>query len=287
MNNNQISLAKETKNILKKYNLTLNHSLGQNFLIDGAKRNQIIEFGDINSSNTILEIGPGIGTLTLEIAKKAKKVICIEKDKKVINILKNRIKDNSIDNIEIINDDALKVDFPKFDKIISNLPYQISSPITFKLLNYPFKFGVLMYQKEFADRMLSNVNERNYSRLSAMLHFKVDIELLTKVPSECFIPKPKVDSAVVKLTPNNKIEDEEIFENYEKVCKALFQHKNKKAENSIINSRHELGYSDKKELKTNIKNINSDKLNELLEKRVINLSPEEILEITQLLSDIL
>ncbi|OWT32948.1 16S rRNA (adenine(1518)-N(6)/adenine(1519)-N(6))-dimethyltransferase [Methanobrevibacter sp. 87.7] len=287
MNNNQISLAKETKKLLKKYDLILNHNLGQNFLIDDAKRNQIIDFGNINSNDTILEIGPGIGTLTLKMAKKAKKVICIEKDKKVLNILNKRIEDNSIDNIEIINDDALKVDFPRFDKVISNLPYQISSPITFKLLNYPFKFGVLMYQKEFAYRMLSNVGERNYSRLSAMLHFKVDIELLTKVPAECFMPKPKIDSAVVKLTPNNKIKDKELFKNYEKVCKALFQHKNKKAENSIINSRHELGYTDKKELKTDIKNLNSENLDKLLEKRVISLSPEEILEITKLLSDIL
>lgn len=287
MNNNEISLAKETKMILKKYDITLNHKLGQNFLIDESKRNQIIEFGKINSNDTVLEIGPGIGTLSLEIAKKAKKLICIEKDQKVIKILKDRINKNSIDNIELINEDALKVDFPKFNKVVSNLPYQISSPITFKLLEYSFDLGVLMYQQEFALRMLSKVGEKNYSRLSAMLNFKVDVKLLTKVPSECFIPKPKVNSAVVELIPNNKVNDENLFKNYEKVCKALFQHKNKKAENSIINSRHEIGYNNKKQLKSDIESLNSDRLNFLLEKRVINLNPDEILEITKILSDII
>lgn len=273
--------------ILKKYDITLNHKLGQNFLIDESKRNQIIEFGKINSNDTVLEIGPGIGTLSLEIAKKAKKLICIEKDQKVIKILKDRINKNSIDNIELINEDALNVDFPKFNKVVSNLPYQISSPITFKLLEYSFDLGVLMYQQEFALRMLSKVGEKNYSRLSAMLNFKVDVKLLTKVPSECFIPKPKVNSAVVELIPNNKVNDENLFKNYEKVCKALFQHKNKKAENSIINSRHEIGYNNKKQLKSDIESLNSDRLNFLLEKRVINLNPDEILEITKILSDII
>lgn len=284
----KFSLAAETKSILNRYNIKLNHGLGQNFLIDENKRNQIIDFANLSSEDTVLEIGPGIGTLSLEIAKKAKKLVCIEQDKKVAGILSRRIEENSIDNVEIINDDALKVDFPSFDKIVSNLPYQISSPVTFKLLEYPFEMGILMYQREFAERMYADVGTKNYSRLSAMLHFKVNVDFLMKVPSECFIPKPKIDSSVVKLTPNNTFrEDEEIFDNYKKVCKALFQHKNKKAENSLINSRHEIGYSDKKKLKNNLKSINSTKLENLLDKRVINLSPEEILELTKEIDEIL
>jgi 16S rRNA (adenine1518-N6/adenine1519-N6)-dimethyltransferase len=282
------SLSAETKSVLNKYNIRLNHKLGQNFLIDANKRNQIIEYGNISPDETILEIGPGIGTLSLEIAKKAKRLICIEQDRKVADILQKRAMEESIDNIEIINEDALKVDFPKFDKIISNLPYQISSPITFKLLEYPFKSGILMYQREFADRMTANVGSKNYSRLSAMLYFKVDVEFLMNVPSECFMPKPKVDSTVVRLTPNDRFkEDGKLFRNYSRICKALFQHKNKKAENSLINSRHEIDYSDKKELKNNLKSIESERLEDLLEKRVINLSPEDILDLTKELEDIL
>ena len=282
------SLSAETKSVLNKYNIRLNHKLGQNFLIDANKRNQIIEYGNISPDETILEIGPGIGTLSLEIAKKAKRLICIEQDRKVADILQKRAMEESIDNIEIINEDALKVDFPEFDKIISNLPYQISSPITFKLLEYPFKSGILMYQREFADRMTANVGSKNYSRLSAMLYFKVDVEFLMNVPSECFMPKPKVDSTVVRLTPNDRFkEDGKLFRNYSRICKALFQHKNKKAENSFINSRHEIDYSDKKELKNNLKSIESERLEDLLEKRVINLSPEDILDLTKELEDIL
>ncbi len=292
MSTNTNSLSKETKNVLAKHNIKLKSSLGQNFLIDNNKRKKIIEFADLSKKDTVLEIGPGIGTLSLELAKHASKVICIEQDKRVAEVLTSRIKENHIDNIEIINDDALKVDFPKFNKVVSNLPYQISSPITFKLLEYPFDIGVLMYQKEFTDRMISTVGDKNYSRLSVMLNFKVNVEFLMDVPKECFMPKPKVDSGVVKLSPNHKFdmedeEDRKLFNDYEKVAKALFQHKNKKAENALINSRHEIGYSDKKELKNALKDIETNELTDLLGKRPVNLTPEEILELTKLLQEII
>lgn len=290
--NTNTSLAKETKNVLKKHDLKLKSSLGQNFLIDNNKRSQIIKFAKLSKKDTVLEIGPGIGTLSLELAKHVSKLICIEQDKRVVSVLESRIEENHIDNIEIINDDALNVEFDKFNKVVSNLPYQISSPITFKLIEYPFDMAVLMYQKEFAQRMLSTVGEKNYSRLSVMLAFKVNTEFLMDVPKECFMPKPKVDSAVVKLSPNHKFnmeneEEKQLFEDYEKIAKALFQHKNKKAENALINSRHEIGYSDKKDLKNNLEDIKNDKLNDLLNKRPINLSPEEILDLTILLEEII
>lgn len=149
----------------------------------------------------VLEIGPGIGTLTLNLALKSKKVIAIEQDPLIFKILERRLEENNITNVEFINEDALNIDFPKFNKIISNLPYQISSPITFKFLNYDFDSSILMYQKEFAKRMNGKVNTKEYSRLSAMLYFKCNVEFLTDVSSESFIPKPKVDSSVVKLSP--------------------------------------------------------------------------------------
>jgi 16S rRNA (adenine1518-N6/adenine1519-N6)-dimethyltransferase len=200
------SLSKTTKNILNRYGITLNKNLGQNYLIDRNKRDQIINFANLTKEDVVLEIGTGIGTLTIELAKKAGKVIAIEQDTKIANILSERLKEEKIDNVELINDDALNVDFPKFNKIVSNLPYQISSPITFKFLNYDFDLAVLMYQKEFASRMNGKVGTKDYSRLSAMLYFKCDVETLTDVSSESFIPKPKIDSTVVKLTPKeNKI----------------------------------------------------------------------------------
>ncbi len=280
------SLSKITKNILNQHGITLNKNLGQNYLIDKNKRNQIIGFGDVDKNDVVLEIGTGIGTLTIELAKKAKKVIAIEQDENICKILTKRLKDEKIDNVELINDDALKVDFPKFNKIISNLPYQISSPITFKFLEYNFDLAILMYQKEFADRMNGEVGSKNYSRLSAMLYFKCNVETLTNVSAESFIPKPKIDSTVVKLTPKeNRISDDD-FKIYSNFTKALFQHRNKKIKNALIDSRHIISNIDKKILKKRLNAIEDDELNEYLSKRVVELTPEEILFLSEKLNPI-
>ena len=280
------SLSKITKNILNQHGITLNKNLGQNYLIDKNKRNQIIGFGDVDKNDVVLEIGTGIGTLTIELAKKAKKVIAIEQDENICKILTKRLKDEKIDNVELINDDALKVDFPKFNKIISNLPYQISSPITFKFLDYDFDLAILMYQKEFADRMNGEVGSKNYSRLSAMLYFKCNVETLTNVSAESFIPKPKIDSTVIKMTPKeNRISDDD-FNIYSNFTKALFQHRNKKIKNALINSRHIISNIDKKILKKRLNAIEDDELNEYLSKRVVELTPEEILFLSKKLNPI-
>lgn len=293
------SLAKTTKDILNKYNIKLNKNLGQNYLIDRNKRDQIIDFGNITKEDIVLEIGPGIGTLTCELSSKAKKVIAIEQDPTIFDILKERLENENITNVELINDDALNVDFPEFNKIISNLPYQISSPITFKFLEYDFDTAILMYQKEFANRMKGKVGTKDYSRLSAMLYFKCEVELLTNVSAESFIPKPKVDSTVIKLSPkipefkgelsNLAISEinEDDFRLYSKFTKALFQHKNKKARNALIDSRHEVSSLDKKEFKNKLNSITSTKINDLLSERVLKISPENILFLSKQLDPIL
>ena len=283
---NSPSLSKTTKDILNKYGIKLNKNLGQNYLIDKNKRDQIVNFGNISNDDVILEIGAGIGTLTIELAKKAKKVIAIEQDAKICEILANRLKEEKISNVELINDDALKVDFPKFTKIISNLPYQISSPITFKFLDYDFDLAVLMYQKEFADRMNGEVASKNYSRLSAMLYFRCDVEKLTDVSQESFIPKPQIDSTVVKLTPKENQIYPDDFKVYSKFTKALFQHRNKKIRNALIDSRHIISNIDKKELKKRLNAIEDEILNDYLSKIVIVLTPEEILEVSKGLNPI-
>ena len=280
------SLSKITKSILNQHGITLNKNLGQNYLIDKNKRDQIINFGNLNKNDTVLEIGTGIGTLTLEIARKAKKVIAIEQDENIYKILTERLEDEQIDNVEPINDDALSVDFPKFNKIISNLPYQISSPITFKFLEYDFDLAILMYQKEFAERMNGKVGTKDYSRLSAMLYFKCNVETLTDVSSESFIPKPKIDSTVVKLTPKENKIDASDFKTYSKFTKALFQHRNKKIKNALIDSRHIINNIDKKILKQRLNSIEDDELNEYLSKRVVALTPEEILKLSRELNPI-
>jgi len=279
------SLSKITKSILNQYGIKLNRNLGQNYLIDRNKRDQIIGFGDISEDDVILEIGTGIGTLTIELAKRAKKVIAIEQDTRICEILAKRLEEENIDNIELINDDALKVDFPRFNKIISNLPYQISSPITFKFLDYDFDLAVLMYQKEFAERMNGEVGTKNYSRLSAMLYFKCDVVKLTDVSSESFIPKPKIDSTVVCLKPKENSIPEDDFRFYSKITKALFQHRNKKIRNALIDSRHIFCGLDKKEMKKMLNSIDDEKVEEYLRMRVVALSPEEILFLSRRINE--
>ena len=221
-----------------------------------------------------------------ELAKRAKEVIAIEQDSNICKILSRRLKEEKIDNVELINEDALKIEFPKFNKIVSNLPYQISSPITFKFLDYDFDLAVLMYQKEFALRMNGEVGSKNYSRLAAMLYFKCNVEKLTDVSCESFIPKPKVDSTVIKLTPKESTVTNEDFECYSKFTKALFQHRNKKIRNALIDSRHIVSNLDKKEIKKRLKSIENEELIEYLSKRVIVLTPEEILFISKELNPI-
>ncbi len=278
---NSQSLSKITKDILNENGIKLNRNLGQNYLIDKNKRDQIIDFGNITKDDVVLEIGTGIGTLTIELAKRAKKVIAIEQDSNICEILAKRLEKENIDNVELINDDALKVDFAPFNKIISNLPYQISSPITFKFLDYDFDLAILMYQKEFAQRMNGEVGSKNYSRLSAMLYFKCDVEKMTDVSCESFIPKPQIDSTAVKLTPKENTIAEDDFKTYSKFTKALFQHRNKKIRNALIDSRHVISNIDKKVLKKRLNAIEDEKLIDYLKKRVVVLTPEEIMFISK------
>ena len=278
---NSQSLSKITKDILNENGIKLNRNLGQNYLIDKNKRDQIIDFGNITKDDVVLEIGTGIGTLTIELAKRAKKVIAIEQDSNICEILAKRLEKENIDNVELINDDALKVDFAPFNKILSNLPYQISSPITFKFLDYDFDLAILMYQKEFAQRMNGEVGSKNYSRLSAMLYFKCDVEKMTDVSCESFIPKPQIDSTVVKLTPKENTIAEDDFKTYSKFTKALFQHRNKKIRNALIDSRHVISNIDKKVLKKRLNAIEDEKLIDYLKKRVVVLTPEEIMFISK------
>jgi 16S rRNA (adenine1518-N6/adenine1519-N6)-dimethyltransferase len=143
-----------------------------------------------------------------------------------------------------------------------------------------------MYQKEFAERMNGEVGTKNYSRLSAMLYFKCDVEKLTDVSNESFIPKPQIDSTVVRLTPKeNRISDED-FRTYSRFTKALFQHRNKKIRNALIDSRHIISDIDKKVLKKRLNEIEDEKIEDYLKKRVVVLDPEEILFISQKLKPI-
>ena len=265
-----ISLAQETKQVLQQHEIRLNRKLGQNYLIDDFKRKKILNFANLNSNDVVLEIGPGIGTLTIPMAQQAKKVVAIEQDPRIARILKERVEEEGLFNVEVMEADALKVDFPYFNKIVSNLPYQISSPITFKFLEYDFDLAVLMYQKEFAQRMNAPVGSKHYSRLSVMMHFKAQVKIVDNVSAQSFVPPPKVDSAVVKMIPLKSIETDDFFAS---VCRALFQHRRKKSSKSLRESFHEIGNFKKEEVKEILGELDSKMENNFLEERVFKLSP--------------
>ncbi|ADT83368.1 16S rRNA (adenine(1518)-N(6)/adenine(1519)-N(6))-dimethyltransferase RsmA [Thermococcus barophilus] len=259
--------------LLSKYNLRINSDLGQNFLIVDDIIKREVERAEIKANETVLEIGPGLGFLTDELSKYAKKVYAVEKDSRLVEILQ---KEYSWKNVEIIRGDALKVEFPEFDKIVSNLPYQISSPITFKFLRYDFKKAVLIYQLEFAQRMTAKPGDKNYSRLSVMVQAKADVELVERIGRGAFYPKPKVDSAVIILNPKPK---EEQIELDDSLVKALFQHRRKKASKALKDSYHMLELT--KEKFKEIRRI-FDKIPHA-EKRVFQLSIWEIKDIEEFL----
>jgi len=267
-------LAKKTLSILKNNNIRLDRQKGQNYLIDSNILQKIVDYADLSKKDTVLEIGAGIGTLTIPLAENAKKVIAIEQDQKIAAVLEKRLEDLGISNVEVLNTDATKIDFPEFNKVVSNLPYKISSPITFKLLEYDFDFAILMYQLEFAKRMAAKPGESNYSRLSLMLHFCADIEMLFEVSKHSFFPEPKVSSAVIKLVPDKKTEIDEFFA---KTSRALFQHKKKKVRNALFDSFHEVADIDKKEAKEIVSKLDE----KLMDERVVKLEPKEVMKITK------
>lgn len=270
----------DTIQILKKYNIRLNKRKGQNYLINRNVAQKILDHAELSPDDTVLEIGPGIGTLTLPMASKVKRIIAVEQDQKIAAILKKRLNKSEISNVEVLTADATKIDFPEFNKVVSNLPYQISSPITFKILNHDFDFAILMYQLEFAGRMVAGPGDSNYSRLSLMMHYCARVEMLFDVPREDFYPKPKISSAVIRLSPDKKAEIDEYLIN---VSRALFQHKKKKTRNALLDSFHEIADLDKKAAKEVVQKLD----NELLNKRVVKLDPEEVLHISSQLKVLL
>lgn len=241
-----------------------NYKQDQYFLIDIDIIDRIIEYSELNKSDTVLEIGAGYGNLTKKLAEKSGKVFAVEIDSELAYSIPN------YDNVTVINKDALKIEFPFFNKVVSNLPYSISSPITFKLLKHGFELGILMYQYEFARRMVAVSGEKEYGRLSITIQYYADVEILEIIDENVFSKTPNVKSAIVKIIPRSswyKVYDETFFM---KFIKAVFSQKRKKLKNAILNNSYMLGIDDK-----NLEKIPYD-----LNKRPETFSPHELAEIS-------
>ncbi|KMT22923.1 16S rRNA (adenine(1518)-N(6)/adenine(1519)-N(6))-dimethyltransferase RsmA [Clostridium cylindrosporum] len=217
-----MNLASKTKDIVSHFDFRFAKSLGQNFLVDNNVLTKIVDSAELDDTSCALEIGPGIGVLTQEMASRCKKVVAIEIDDRLIPILGETL--SSYDNVEIVHSDALKVDFNKlFEekgmdniKVVANLPYYVTTPIINKIFKEAkgVKSITVMIQKEVAERLIAKPSTKDYGALTLLANYYSDVEKVVKAPPSCFIPNPKVESMVVKMNikePEVDVKDEKLF----------------------------------------------------------------------------
>ena len=238
-----MSIFEETNYILKKYNIRANKSLGQNFLINQNVVDEIVNSAEISKDDLVIEIGPGLGTLTKQLLEKAGKVVCIELDERMVKILKDRF--SLYENFEIINEDVLKVDLNKIIekenkkcKIVANLPYYITTPIIMKLLedNLKIESITVMIQKEVAERLTAKPGEKLSGAITYSVYYYCESEKILEVPPESFIPEPEVTSEVIKLKLRNEPpvqvkENSKLFS----IIKTAFMQRRKTLLNALTN----------------------------------------------------
>jgi len=281
METKRLYSPKYVKEILAKYGFEFSKSLGQNFLIDGNIVRKIVEKANIGPEDYVLEIGPGIGTLTEELALKAKKVVAIELDKDLLPILDETL--SQYENVEIIHGDVLKVDLKKIMeekldnkrvKLVANLPYYVTTPIITKLLESDLNLDsiIVMVQKEVAERMGAKAGGKEYGSLSVFVSFFSQAEIIINVPKTVFMPQPKVDSAVIKLDIKKELPDID-RDKFFKVVKAAFSKRRK----TLLNALSSYGFNiDKETIKETL-----EKLNIKPEIRAENLSVEDFIKISK------
>ena len=244
-----MSVLEETKYLMKKYKIKANKSLGQNFLIDDTVIEDIVNGANITKNDLVIEIGPGLGSMTALLVEKAKKVICIELDKKMIQILNDRF--IAYNNIEIINEDVLKIDLNSLIekekkeneihnvKIVANLPYYITTPIIMKLLeeNLDIESITVMIQKEVADRLIEIPSGKNTGAITYTVFYYCEPEKIREVENTSFVPMPEVTSEVISLKlrkePAVKVENKKVFFN---IIKSAFMQRRKTLINALVNT---------------------------------------------------
>ena len=244
------NILEETKFIMKKYNIRANKSLGQNFLINSEVVENIVNSSEINKEDMVIEVGPGLGTLTKYLLEKAGKVLCIELDPKMIKILNDRF--SEYDNFEIINADVLKLNLNdiisenkkqgkiKNVKVVANLPYYITTPIIMKLLEERLDIEsiTVMIQKEVADRLIEIPGGKNTGAITYTVYYYCESEKIMEVPNSSFIPEPEVTSEVIKMNlrkePGVKVDNPKVMF---MIIKSAFMQRRKTLLNALTNTK--------------------------------------------------
>ena len=270
-------MGERTLALLRKYRIRPSKRAGQQQVIDIGLLGRMIGYAEVSGEDEVLEVGAGIGNLTRLLAGSARKVIAVERDGRFIKILREQLKGRP--NVKIVHGDVLRIELPKFNKVVANLPYGISSEVTFRLLEHDFELAVLMYQWEFAERLIAHPGSTDYGRLTVNVYYRAEVELLEKVLPSAFLPQPKVFSAVVRLRPREppfKVVDERMFFD---VVRALFQHRRQKVRNALYHSFDQV-FPDAKLRKSQKRELLDKKLpKEFTDVRVMDLEPEKFGEI--------
>jgi 16S rRNA (adenine1518-N6/adenine1519-N6)-dimethyltransferase len=265
----------ELREILNTLGIRLSKSRSQHMLVDENVLTEQMRFANIRDRDTVFEIGAGLGVLTMELAQNAGKVISVENDLR----FRPYLEDILPDNVEMIYDDVLDIDMPAFDKVVANIPYKISSKIIFRLLECEFTAGILIFQLEFARRMVAGTGDPDYSRLAVKIHSKAHCEILKRVSKNAFYPQPKVDSAIVELVPREpsyEIADRSFFD---KTVDAVFNQRRKKIKNALLNKHRWFGL-DKNSFKTVVGDL------EVGDLRGQDLGPGELAELSNIILQI-
>lgn len=262
-----MSLYRKAKHLMHTCGIIPKKHLGQNFMVDDGFLQHLVSYGALERSDVVLEIGAGFGFLTCLLAEKSRKVAAVEVDARFVKILQTELAD--FENIELIEGDVLKVAMPAFNKVISNPPFSISSPLLFWLLNKTFDLAVLTFQTEFTERLDAEIGTEKYSRLSVLTYYNAEVEVLEAVPRKAFYPPPEVDAAIVKLKrkrpPPFKVNDQKAFS---EAVQILFTQRNRKVRNAVLPLLRTYG------LKSTAAKKRADSL-PFHNKRVRELAPED------------
>jgi len=228
----RINLLRRAKHLLRLYGFFPKKRLGQHFAVNSDMLQQLVSHASLTEDDVVLEVGAGFGFLTRLLSSECKKVVAVEVDPNMVEILREQLR--GLQNVDLIEGDILKVPLPPFSKVVSAPPYSISSPLLFRLLERRFDWAVLILQKEFAERLAASVGSKDYGRLTVTVYYRAEVELLDYVPRTMFYPPPDVDSMMVRLKPRDPpfhVENETIF--FELV-RTLFTQRNRKVRNGLI-----------------------------------------------------